>query len=106
MVKLRMPKFLSDLSPSDWVRLVAIVVAGTMMYAEVHSSLASVDKTNAEQDKKISRLEITVQEAIIRQGETNEKISDTLNRIDRTLSAIEANSGQIDKRVERIERRL
>ena len=106
MVRMRMPKFLSELTPSDWFKIVGIVVMGTLMYADVHSKLGEQIRHNQAQDTKIAKLEQTIADAIVRQGETNEKIADTLGRIDRTLSAIEANSGQIDKRVERIERRL
>jgi len=101
-----MPKFLSDLTPQDWFKLAGLAVMGTLLYADVHSSIEQQVEHNKRQDEKISKVEKTIAEALTKQANTNEKIADTLSEMNGSLKAIEANSGQMDKRIERIERKL
>ncbi len=101
-----MPKFLTELTAQDWIKLGGIAVAGTLLYADVHSSIQKQQEADARQEEKIVKIEKTIAEALTRQGIANEKITDALREINGSLKAIEANSGQLDKRVERIERKL
>lgn len=101
-----MPKFLNELTAQDWIKLGGIAVAGTLLYADVHSSIQKQQEADARQEEKIVKIEKTIAEALTRQGIANEKITDALREINGSLKAIEANSGQLDKRVERIERKL
>lgn len=101
-----MPNFLQELKPSDWIKLGGVVVAGTLFYADVQSSLKAHDKINAEQNAKITEVEKRIADALVRQGAVTEKMAETLSLMNGSLKAIEAHTVQMDKRIERIERKL
>ena len=62
MLKWIMPKFLSDLTPQDWFKLAGLAVAGTLLYADVHSSIEQQIEHNARQDKKLVEIQDTLRD--------------------------------------------
>lgn len=106
MCKWTMPKFLSELTPSDWSKLAGLAVMGALLYSDVQGSIEKQAEHNARQDAKITSVEKTVAEAIVKQAEVNEKISETLSAMNRSLGAIETSNQQMNSRIERIERKL
>lgn len=106
MLKWIMPKFLSDLTPQDWFKLAGLAVAGTLLYADVHSSIEQQVEHNARQDKKLVEIQDTLKDALRNQAASNAEVSEKLGEISEKLGVIGESTRQLEKRTERIERKL
>lgn len=106
MLKWIMPKFLSDLTPQDWFKLAGLAVAGTLLYADVHSSIEQQIEHNARQDKKLVEIQDTLKDALRNQAASNAEVSEKLGEISGKLGVIGESTRQLEKRTERIERKL
>ena len=106
MLKWTMPKFLSDLTPQDWFKLAGLAVAGTLLYADVHSSIEQQREHNSRQDKKLVEIQDTLKDALRNQAASNAEVSEKLGEISEKLGVIGESTRQLEKRTERIERKL
>lgn len=101
-----MPKFLSDLKPQDWFKIIGFVAMAVILYKDVHSSIDDQKVVNTAQEKKLAEIETTLKGALLNQTASNLDLSNKLGEINEKLGVIGESTRQLEKRTERIERKL
>lgn len=101
-----MPKFLNDLTPQDWFKIAGLTVMGTLLYADVHSSIEKQEDIAAMQAKRIADIEHSLKAAINNQSQANKEISEQLGGMNQKLGVIGESARQLEERTKRIERKL